>query len=177
MKIKQRLFNLGSKKGFSYTFIAVLLLLLMSISMLVWEFVRLGVIVSNTREKFEDSLVVIATERYKEMYSSCRDGYAASFEYDGTGWANNNRLSIPEINNEILRELNSGEKTQVNSASVTSFLLTCNRMGNAYGTPDANSGIRFKLSGTCAVNIPFKLLWSDNFNVTIEAETQWISLY
>ena len=126
MKIKQRLFNLGSKKGFSYTFIAVLLLLLMSISMLVWEFVRLGVIVSNSREKFEDSLVVIATERYKEMYSSCRDGYAASFEYDGTGWANNNRLSIPEINNEILRELNSGEKTQVNSASVTSFLLTCN---------------------------------------------------
>ena len=42
-------------------------------------------------------MVVIATERYKEMYSSCRDGYAASFEYDGTGWANNNNTGVIDI--------------------------------------------------------------------------------
>lgn len=177
MRIKCLLKRITGNSGFSYTFICVLMIMLLMISLLIWEYIRLSVIVSNVREKIEDSLVVIATDRYDEMYAACRDGYAATFEYNGSYWTNSNKLSISEIESEILHELNSGEKIQINSVKVLYFTITFNQMGYAAGNTAANSGIRFKVSGRCRMNIPFKLLWSDNFNVTVDAETQWISLY
>lgn len=163
--IRQRLFN---KKGFSYFFIAVLFLILIMITAVIIEVIRINTICTNVRNKFENSLVAIATENYDVLFSSARDGYTASYVYSSSSWKNVNGVSKPRIEQEILHELNSGEKNQVNDIKNVEFTINQSK---------SNTGSRFTITGSCEAVIPFIFAVDGSFTVEIHANTQWTSQF
>lgn len=182
MKIKERLKNLKRNQGFSYIFICVLMLGLFMTSMAVWEFIRLSTIVSNVHLKLESALTVVATRKYGDVYASVRDGYATPYKkYSESGtWSNLGYLNGGQVTSEAMKELNAGEKIQVNSIKSVGN-ITCQYMKassasnyNDISNPDF---YRYKASGTFEVEIPFKMLWSDSFTVTLDADAQWTSQF
>lgn len=167
MKILKRLCN---NKGFSYVFVCVVFIILMMISALIFEFVRLNTIAANIREKFEDALVSISVSNYNSTYASNRDGFTAAYKYsysDGK-WSDKNNVSQTNINQTVLRSMNYGEKNQVTDVRNIKFEITQTK---------GAAGSRFNIEGSCTVDIPFIFLWTDTVTMNINADTEWIAKF
>lgn len=166
--MKNRLKRLSANGGFSYVMTAVLIVAIMMITAAVLEVVRLNAISSNYRDKFEAALVEISVENYRGMYSSARDGFTASYSYNNGTWQNINNVSATRINNRIFNALNGGEENQINSVRNISFTVIQTK-----GTTNS----RFSVTGSCDVEIPFKMLWNNTIKLHIGADTQWTAQF
>ena len=167
--IKQLRQRLLSKKGFSYVFVCVLFLIIMIITAIFIEVIRLNTICTNVRNKFEDSLVAIATENYDKLFATAREGYTASYTYENGTWKNVHGVSKPNIEREIINELNNGEEQQIDDIQNVRFTITQSK---------SNTGSRFEISGTCDVVIPFIFgIGGNGFTVQVHANAQWTSQF
>lgn len=167
-KAQKLLSRLKNNTGFSYVFVAVLLVIAMILTSAVFEVIRINTICANVREKFQDSLVSVLTDNYDSLFSTGRDGYTATYSYNGSSWSNSNNVSAPKIASEVMNALNSGEKKQVNSISNIRFTVT---------QTFRSSGSRFHVEGSCTANIPFMFAFAGDFNFTINADTEWVARF
>ena len=164
-QLRQRLLN---KKGFSYVFVCVLFLIILIITAVFIEVIRLHTVCSNVRSKFEDSLVAVATENYDKLFATAREGYTASYTYENGSWKNVHGVNKPNIEKEIMNELNKGEERQIDDIKNLKFTITQSK---------SNTGSRFEISGSCDVVVPFIFGFDGSLTLTVHANAQWTSQF
>lgn len=167
-KLLKRIFL--SRKGFSYVFISVMIIVILLIGVGVFEIVRLNIQAAAIRDKFEDAIISMCVENYAKLYQPIREGHAASYGYNGSDWVENNNAQRAYIENYLSSAMNSGEIIQCDIVSIAYSVQPAD-----LAPSDANTSEKYSVSGTIVVEIPYRFAWEDlaPIRLKLDVKSKW----
>lgn len=165
--LKKRLL---SRKGFSYVLTSVMILVIMLITVAVFEVIRLNIQAEAVRNKFQEAIIASCVDNYTEVYQPVRDGYAAGYGNTGTGWNTQNNTMYTNIESYLKDAMNDGEIMQCNIDFMT-FEVTHGDNAPSY-TPTSE---KFAVNGEIWVEIPYRFAWSELVPISLHltVKSQW----
>ncbi len=98
---------LKDKSGNSMIFAAVTALAIIMMASVVFESIRLSIIVSGVRDALEKAAIQIATANYDELFNGLREGYSGAYDYTDLGW--HQKIDTDNIYSILERELGVNE--------------------------------------------------------------------
>ncbi len=158
-RLKQLLGNQRGAMGISSLFLVMFLLLL---SVVVYEFMRVHITVAGVRNAFEDSLVSVANENVDTTYGGTRQGYSGGYFHDAAGWTP--QVTEGDVYSKLdhilhTAEVDDGHEYAPNGNVVyrlTDLTIDISNKPHAMG----NEGDLFSLTGTVVVTVPFQFGWN-----------------
>jgi hypothetical protein len=111
--MKNKIKLLLSKKGFSFVWTTVIMIILLSLSATIFEVYRLNTISSAVREKFQQVMISEAADNYRNMLNTTRDGFAGSQSGNSESRSFSGITTKNRIVSSLNEYLNNGEKTQI----------------------------------------------------------------
>lgn len=166
--------KLRQKDGLSYPFIVCLVLVLLIMVLGVCEVIRLNIISANVRNKFQEVIISETTDNYIKMYQPLRDGYAASYQYNGSGWQQNSVTTNNRIRNSLNNYFSGGESSQVTVQSVSYSINT-----STVAPSNAYTALQYNVRGQVVVIVPYKFLWADlpPIRLTVNVNSTWRQMF
>ena len=166
--------KLRQKDGISYPFVACLTLALLVIAFGVFEIIRMNIIAANVRDKFQAVIVSETTRNFSNMYQPVRDGYAASFQNNGSGWQVNSITTRNRVLNTLNTHFNTSEHSQVTIHSVD-FAVDMVTSAPVGGSPT----VQYNLSGELIISVPYKFLWANlpPIQMTVNVHSTWREMF
>ena len=164
----------AEKDGISYPFVVCIVLVLLIITFGLIEVVRMNIIASNVRNKFQEVIISETTDNYVKMYQPLRDGYAASYQFTETGWQQSSLTSQTRILNKLNEHFNDGEHSQVIIEKVSFSTLISN-----IAPTNTETAVQYNVRGEVEVLIPYKFLWADlpPIRFTVNVNSTWRQMF
>lgn len=163
-----------SCKGFSYAMLSVIIVVVMLIGVAIFEIVRINIQARTVRDKFEDAIISMCVDNYKQMYQPVREGHAASYGYNGTRWIENNRASERYIRNYLDEAMSAGEIMQCEIVSLDFSVDSA-----ALAPSDVDSAQKYTISGSIVVRVPYRFAWSDlaPISMRLNVTSKWRAMF
>jgi hypothetical protein len=141
------------------------------VALAIFEVIRLNVIASNVRNKYQLAVISEATTNAENMYQPVRDGYASSWQGSHDAWSESNFVDDATIRDRLNSELSAGEHGQVKILSVSSNI----KVGDLIPLDGDENAQTYYINGKVDVEIPFSFGWKDlpPIKLTIDVKTQW----
>ncbi|MGN0680162.1 MAG: hypothetical protein ACI4JS_10905, partial [Oscillospiraceae bacterium] len=156
-------------KGFSYVLATVIMFVTLLIGVAIFEIIRLNIQAAAVRDKFEDAIIAMCVDNYAQLYQPVREGHAASYSNNGSGWFENNKANQAYIRNYLDSAMSSGEISQCNIVSID-FTV------NTASLKPQNNTQTFAVNGTLTVQLPFEFLWADTvapIDMRLDVKSKW----
>ncbi len=165
--LKKRILNC---KGFSYVLLSVIMVVVLLIGAAVFEIVRLNIQAGAVRNKFEDAIISMCVQNHTQLYQPVREGYAASYGYNGYRWAENNKANERCIRTYLNSAMSNGEIMQCEIVSVN-FSVEPAQLAPS----DISTAEKFAVSGSITIRIPYRFAWEDLAPITMQlnVKSQW----
>jgi hypothetical protein len=172
--MKKVIQKLRQKDGVSYPFIACLTLALLIFVFGIFEVIRVNIICSNVRDKFQAVIISETTDNYRNMYQPVRDGYAAGYRYSITGWQESSISTRNRIVNSLNDYFNNGEHGQVSVQDVD-YTVEMTHLAPV----NSESAVQYNLKGELIILIPYRFLWAElpPIRMTVNVRSTWRQLF
>jgi hypothetical protein len=172
--IKKLRAKLLDRKGYSYPFIAVLILVFLLIAFGLFETIRANLLASNIRDKFQNAIIAESVLNYDRVYDTMREGYAASYQLAGFSWKESNSTTRNRIMKAITDGFTGGEASQL-----TILHIDFTVEPSAVAPTDKENSIKFNVTGTITVEIPYSFAWRDLAPMvfTTEVKSEWRMMF
>lgn len=167
-KILKRIIN---PKGFSYVMATVIMFVTIMIGVAIFEVIRINIQASAVRNKFEDAIIAMCVDNYKDMYQPVREGYAASYKNSGSGFVKKNTANTHFISNYLNTAMNSGEISQCNIVDID-YTVDCATLRSDTTT--------YNITGKLTVELPYDFGWSDTVNpidLELDVKSKWTARF
>jgi hypothetical protein len=173
-KLNKAIRRLRQKSGMSYPFVVCLLLVMLMIMFGVLEAIRVNVIASNVRDKFQQVIISETTDNYIMMYQPLRDGYAAPYQFSVTGWQQSSLTSRQRILSKLNADFDDGEHSQITVESVDFSTLI-----SSIAPADPQTAVQYTVRGEAVVVIPYKFLWAElpPIRLTVNVNSTWRQMF
>ena len=142
--MKKKIKLLLNKKGFSFVWTTVIMIILLSVTAMIFEVYRLNTISSAVREKFQEVMISEAADNYQNMLNTTRDGFAGSQSGDTDSWNFGGITTKNRIVSSLNGYLNKGEKSQIVVRSLDFDV----------SIPQAADERWYEVSGVVTVDVP-----------------------
>lgn len=160
----------GNSTPLTIALILGLLLLICAI----FEFFRLGIIVSGVRDGLQQAVITVATTNYDETFNGLREGYSGGYTLSGENWQENldyddvyyrldNLLGTDESRGYHIKEDKSGYEYRLSGLSVDII--------NAPLTP-GSADDNFEVDAKVTIEIPLSFGWDKLPPFTMEVRTR-----
>ncbi len=77
---------LRDRRGAGNLYAVFLVLAVMLISTVVWDYARLFIIANGVRDAVQSAVISVATTNYDEVYNGLREGYSGGYARYGASW-------------------------------------------------------------------------------------------
>lgn len=94
---------LKDKRGIGYPLVAAIVLSLLMLMMMGYEYMRLQIIASGVEKAVQSAVITVANENYNYAYTGMRDGYSGGYALTGETWLPS--LTTGDIYSELDRLL------------------------------------------------------------------------
>lgn len=173
MKLLKR--RILSRKGFTYVVLSVLMIVILLIGVAVFEIIRINIQAGAVRDKFEDAIISMCVNNYKQMYQPIRESYAASWAFSGSGdWIENNGANDQYIRSYLLSAMNAGEIMQCDIVSIDYAVQPAQ-----LAPSDPDSAQKYSIAGTIKIQIPYRFAWDSlpPISLTLDVKSQWRAMF
>lgn len=161
--------KLRSRRGMSYPLVAVLLLVFLLFAFGIFEIIRLNIIAASIRNKFQEVIISESAVNYANIYDGVREGYAAGYKLTGFTWTASSITTKNRIKNAIIANFSGGERSQLSIFDIDFTVIPA-----AVAPSDKENSVKFNITGTITVDIPYSFAWSGlapiRFNVEVKSE-------
>ena len=173
--MKRIISRLRQKDGISYPFVVCILLVLLILMFGTLEIIRVNIIASNVRDKAQAAIISETTSNYVMMYQPLRDGYAAPFQYSGSGWQQASLPTRNSITNRLNTNMDDGEQLQAVIENVDFSTLISNIAPSA----DSGDSVQFTIRGEVEITIPHNFLWTElpPIRLTVKVNSTWREMF
>jgi hypothetical protein len=157
-----------------YPFAVCIVLALLIMTLGICEFIRVNIICSNVRDKFQEVIISETTDNYGNMYQPVRDGYASSYRNSGGGWHQGSVTTSNRIRGSLNDYFNSSEHGQVSVEKVDYSVEA-----TVLAPDDPESAVKYNVKGELVILIPFRFLWTDlpPIRLTVNVRSSWRQLF
>ena len=158
MKINKLKVVLKDRKGTSFPLVIAVTLSLLFIFVGISEYMRLMIISSGVRDAVQEAIISTVNDNYADVYHSVREGYAAGYQPNGTGFSSSvnygdiygyldNTLGLRQVGSEHIKYARSEVEFKIYDLSVT--------IDNAPIAPSSATQ-KFTANGWVTVEVPVK---------------------
>lgn len=84
--MKKVMKKIGNRRGGGNLLAIVLVLAIMLIASVVWEYTRLMIVATGVRDALQSAIISVSTTNYDEVYNGLREGYSGGYMLDGERW-------------------------------------------------------------------------------------------
>lgn len=173
--MKHRFFTkFKCRKGMSYPLIAVLILVFLLFAFGIFEIIRLNILAANIRGKFQEVIISESTANYANIYDSTREGYAAGYKLSSFTWTASSITTRNRIKNAITTDFSGGEHSQLTIVDIDFTVVPA-----AVAPSDKENSVKFNITGTIVVDIPYSFAWSGltPIRFTTEVKSEWRMMF
>ena len=169
--LKKRILN---HKGFTYVVLSVLMIVILLIGVAIFEIIRINIQAGAVRDKFEDAIISMCVDNYKQMYQPIRESYAASWSFTGGEWIENNSANEQYIRSYLSKAMNAGEIMQ---CDITSIEFNVRPAQLAPSDPDSSQ--KYSVAGKIKLSIPYRFAWDSlpPISLTLDVKSQWRAMF
>ncbi|MBP0984075.1 MAG: hypothetical protein J6A19_10160 [Oscillospiraceae bacterium] len=163
-----------SCKGFSYVILSVLMIVILLMGVAIFEIIRINVQAGAVRDKFEDAIISMCVENYTQMYQPIRESHAASYEYNGSRWIENNKANEQYIRTYLNNAMSAGEIMQCEIVSVDFDVESAD-----LAPSNTETAQKFSVSGSLTIRIPYRFAWEElaPISLKLDVKSQWRALF
>ncbi len=158
-----------------YILLMVFILVILMISSVVFEYMRIKNNLSDVKSSLENSLVSYATDNWDEIYKSTREGYSGGYKLDderSLNWIEN--LDSSKIKSELISELKLNRLLEKEVGSEVAYKISdINTYIENVRFKDTNSNLYIISEVTVEIPIIMGFKNSPAFSVKLKARSRY----
>ena len=157
------LLKLRNKRGLGNLLAIVLVLCILLVASVVWEYMRLMIIAGGVRDAVQSSIISVGTTNYYEVYNGLREGYSGGYSLGGDHWEE--AFSIGDIYQQLDTTLGlsrQGGRHIKNAGETMEYAvwgLDVSIINAPFAPVNPDTAGRFQVEATIELEVPLSLGW------------------
>ena len=162
--MKRMINRLRNRSGEGTLYAVVIVLAVLLIATVIWEYTRLYIIAGGVRDAVQSSIISVATTNYDEVYNGLREGYSGGYALSGATW--DETLDTGDIYGQLDRTLGLARhggrhvKYAGDTLEYSLWGLDVEIINAPFAPTDPESAGKFLAEATIELEAPLSFGWS-----------------